>query len=177
MAPSGMQICTVVNSRAHAHAPSSVAPGSAAHSLTHVHPFTVFPLLQALCLSTHTHSVLCLCLLLVLVLGPLASKALGDILPHFFVCFSSEMPLHIHLIPGPLDLAKKKSAKSNDYLNFLCLFCLHQSMNIFPRLFYFAEYEVLTARLVSTRLPGFCLLWCVTVYVIGSWAVLAAFEI
>ena len=49
----------------------------------------------------------------------------------------------------------------------LCLFCLHQSMNIFLRSFYFAEYEVLTARLANTKLPGFHPLWCVTVYVIG----------
>ena len=34
-------------------------------------------------------------------------------------------------------------------------------------MFYFAEFEVLTARLVNTKLPSFRPLWCVTVYVIG----------
>ena len=147
--------------------PSPTAPGSAAHLLTYMHPSMAFPLPQALHPGTHSflplHSGM---LLLVLVLGPLVS-VLGDILPHFLMHFSSRMPLHVHLILGPLDLAKKKSEKLNSYLNFLCLFCLHQSVNIFPRLFYFAEYKIMTARLVNTKLPSFRLLWCVTVYVIS----------
>jgi hypothetical protein len=48
----------------------------------------------------------------------------------------------------------------------LCLFCLHRSINIFPRSFYLSECEILTARLVDTRLLGFLLFWGVTVYVI-----------
>jgi hypothetical protein len=31
----------------------------------------------------------------------------------------------------------------------------------------FSKYEILTGRLVNTKLLGFCLLWDVTVYVIG----------
>jgi hypothetical protein len=107
-APGSLHICAVVNSCAHVHTPSLAAPGSAVCSLNHVHPSAVFPHMQPLCLSMHTHSVLHLHLLLVPVPGPLASEALGDILPHFLAHFSSGMPQCVHLILDPLNLAKRK---------------------------------------------------------------------
>jgi hypothetical protein len=58
----------------------------------------------------------------------------------------------------PLNLLKKQWS---NYLNFLCLFCLHQSANTF------SEYKILTGQLVNTKLLGFHLLWGMIVYVIG----------
>jgi hypothetical protein len=105
--PGSMHICAIVNSYVHACTPSPAVPGSAVHPLTCMDPSMVFLHMQPLCPSTHTHGVLHLCLL-VPVLGPPASKALGDILSHFLAHFSSGMPLCVHLILGPLNLAKKK---------------------------------------------------------------------
>src|SRR6266850_1105013 len=157
-------------------------------SLTHTHPapLHLHICLQALCPSTHFRNFPLLCLgvhlhfLLLLVLGPLVSKALGlKYCPILSCILSWDSPAHSFLGLPCLTCQKKKW---NDYL-ILCLFCLHQSVNTFLRLFYFAEYEILTARLVNTKLLGFHLLWDMTVYVIGcqncptianSWAALVA---
>src|SRR6266850_1214291 len=135
-------------------------------------PLCLHICLQALCPSTRfcdfppLRSGARLRLLPLLVPGPPASEVLG----------LKYCPIPSHVLswdspacsfPGlPRSTCQKKEVELN-YLNFLCLFFLHQSVNIFPRLFYFAEYKVLTARLVNTKLLGFCLLWDVTVYVIG----------
>ena len=118
-APGSVRIHTIVNSRAHAHAPSPAAPGSAVRSLTRVHPSTVFPHMQPLCLSTHTHSVLGLHLLLVLVPGPLVSGSDGAEMPPLSVVrFILGLPCTF--IPGapPLDLLKKSKKKVERLPNF-----------------------------------------------------------
>ena len=124
-----------------------------------------FPLMQVLRPGTRGFLLLHSGTLLpVLVPGPLANEVLGDILPHSPRAFYSGTPCAF--IPGHPQLRKKKVERLLK-IKFYVFFCLHQSMNIFPRSCYFAEYEVLTARLANTKLPGFRLLWCVTVYVIG----------
>ena len=81
------------------HSLPPAVPGSAVHSLTHVHPSAVFLLLQVLHLGTCGFLLLHLGTLLpVLVSGPLAS-VFGDILPHSPRMFYSRTPCAF--IPGP----------------------------------------------------------------------------
>ena len=61
-------------------------------------------------------------------------------------------------IAMPPQLGQKKW---NDYLTLFMfvLLTVHQSIKVFPRLFYFSEYEILTARLSEHMKPvhdGIC---------------------